>query len=214
MKKRVLILILLVLIFTPYDVLAHPGRTDANGCHTCRTNCAKWGLATGQYHCHNGGSKSSSSNSNNKNNSSASSNTKKVVKSSNNKLDSITINGKDFTSSLEAIEYKTFDDKVILEAKANDSKAEIKIDNPNLEIGENEIVIKVTAENGDIKNYKVKVIREEKSNNTNLKVFYEGKELTFKDDFCETEVDYTIEKLDYRYELEDKNATLEIKDKN
>ena len=32
---------------------AHPGRTDASGCHTCRTNCANWGLSTGEYHCHN-----------------------------------------------------------------------------------------------------------------------------------------------------------------
>ncbi|GGH17474.1 MBL fold metallo-hydrolase [Paenibacillus segetis] len=32
---------------------AHPGRTDANGGHTCRTNCAKWGLKTGEYHYHN-----------------------------------------------------------------------------------------------------------------------------------------------------------------
>lgn len=34
---------------------AHPGRTDANGGHTCWTNCAKWGLKNGQYHYHNGG---------------------------------------------------------------------------------------------------------------------------------------------------------------
>lgn len=33
-------------------VQAHPGGTDANGCHTCRTNCAQYGLRTGQYHCH------------------------------------------------------------------------------------------------------------------------------------------------------------------
>ncbi len=31
---------------------AHSGRTDASGCHTCRTNCAKHGLRNGQYHCH------------------------------------------------------------------------------------------------------------------------------------------------------------------
>lgn len=31
---------------------AHPGRTDKNGCHTCRTNCKAWGLKNGQYHCH------------------------------------------------------------------------------------------------------------------------------------------------------------------
>ena len=32
---------------------AHPGRTDKNGGHTCKTNCAKWGLKNGQYHYHN-----------------------------------------------------------------------------------------------------------------------------------------------------------------
>ena len=32
---------------------AHPGNTDASGCHTCRTNCPNWGLSYGQYHCHN-----------------------------------------------------------------------------------------------------------------------------------------------------------------
>ncbi len=37
---------------------AHSGRTDASGCHTCRTNCAKYGLRTGQYHCHGGGGSS------------------------------------------------------------------------------------------------------------------------------------------------------------
>ncbi len=31
---------------------AHPGRTNSSGCHTCRTNCSKWGLRYGQYHCH------------------------------------------------------------------------------------------------------------------------------------------------------------------
>ena len=40
---------------------AHPGRTDSRGCHTCRTNCAKYGLRTGEYHCH-GGSSSGGSN--------------------------------------------------------------------------------------------------------------------------------------------------------
>lgn len=34
-------------------VSAHPGGTDSSGCHTCRTNCASWGLSTGEYHCHN-----------------------------------------------------------------------------------------------------------------------------------------------------------------
>lgn len=51
MKKINLFLIALVLII-PNISLAHPGRTDASGCHTCRTNCASWGLSTGEYHCH------------------------------------------------------------------------------------------------------------------------------------------------------------------
>ncbi|WP_326847622.1 YHYH domain-containing protein [Paenibacillus alvei] len=38
----------------------HPGRTDAKGGHTCKTNCAKWGLKNGEYHYHHGSSSSSS----------------------------------------------------------------------------------------------------------------------------------------------------------
>ena len=41
-------------------VSAHPGRTDKNGGHTCKTNCSKWGYEQGEYHYHNGGSNSSS----------------------------------------------------------------------------------------------------------------------------------------------------------
>ncbi len=32
---------------------AHPGRTDSSRCHSCQTNCSRWELRTGQYHCHN-----------------------------------------------------------------------------------------------------------------------------------------------------------------
>jgi hypothetical protein len=33
---------------------AHPGRTDSNGCHVCRTNCTEvWGIPYGFYHRHN-----------------------------------------------------------------------------------------------------------------------------------------------------------------
>lgn len=49
--KKYLIFILIILI-TPSLTFAHPGRTDSSGCHTCRTNCASWGLSTGEYHCH------------------------------------------------------------------------------------------------------------------------------------------------------------------
>ncbi|RNB78117.1 YHYH domain-containing protein [Brevibacillus nitrificans] len=53
-------IVLLTLLLVPFNMVdAHPGRTDANGGHTCRTNCEKWGLQYGQYHYHNGGSTSS-----------------------------------------------------------------------------------------------------------------------------------------------------------
>lgn len=45
--------VLTVLLVAPIFAFAHPGRTDAYGCHTCRTNCPSWGLSYGEYHCHN-----------------------------------------------------------------------------------------------------------------------------------------------------------------
>jgi hypothetical protein len=54
-KKSILTIGFSILIFTSLFsiVFAHPGRTDAYGCHTCRTNCSNWGLSYGEYHCHN-----------------------------------------------------------------------------------------------------------------------------------------------------------------
>jgi len=53
-------LLLFVFLFTfAIHASAHPGRTDAKGGHTCRTNCEKWGLKYGEYHYHTGGSNSS-----------------------------------------------------------------------------------------------------------------------------------------------------------
>ena len=64
MKKKVFyLLIIAIFCSTTTTVYAHPGRTDSNGCHTCRTNCERWGLSYGQYHCHNGGSSSRSNSS-------------------------------------------------------------------------------------------------------------------------------------------------------
>lgn len=40
-------------IVPPSSAEAHPGGTDSRGCHTCRTNCARWGIPTGFYHTHN-----------------------------------------------------------------------------------------------------------------------------------------------------------------
>ena len=59
-KYGILILVVFISLLSIKDVYAHPGRTDSRGCHYCRTNCAKWGLSNGEYHCHNNGSSSNS----------------------------------------------------------------------------------------------------------------------------------------------------------
>jgi len=54
MKKLLLpLLVFLVLLFPPV-VFAHPGRTAADGCHYCRTNCDYWGVPWNVRHCHGG----------------------------------------------------------------------------------------------------------------------------------------------------------------
>lgn len=68
MKKSVYVLVSLsccFMLFLPSVSDAHPGRTDSNGGHTCRTNCEKWGLEYGEYHYHNDGDTSNSGSSNN-----------------------------------------------------------------------------------------------------------------------------------------------------
>lgn len=56
MRKLIISALLISVSFMCSNVsMAHPGKTDANGGHTCRTNCEKWGLKQGEYHTHNGG---------------------------------------------------------------------------------------------------------------------------------------------------------------
>jgi hypothetical protein len=51
--KTALMVIAIFMVLILYNItLAHPGRTDKYGCHTCRTNCPRWGLSYGEYHCH------------------------------------------------------------------------------------------------------------------------------------------------------------------
>ena len=57
MKKVIAALLIgLSLWLFAKPVLAHPGRTAADGCHYCRTNCDSWGVPWNERHCHGGGS--------------------------------------------------------------------------------------------------------------------------------------------------------------
>lgn len=46
------LLVMILLLNIPSPVLAHPGRLDSMGGHTCQTNCLNWGLTPGEYHYH------------------------------------------------------------------------------------------------------------------------------------------------------------------
>jgi beta-lactamase superfamily II metal-dependent hydrolase len=57
LKKSLFSTLLLgsALLLTPSLASASPGGTDSNGGHTCRTNCAQYGLNDGEYHYHRNG---------------------------------------------------------------------------------------------------------------------------------------------------------------
>ena len=58
MKKIIILSLLpfsvvfLVILLFSSNAFAHPGGLAADGCHYCRTNCAKWGEVQGARHCH------------------------------------------------------------------------------------------------------------------------------------------------------------------
>lgn len=52
MRLKIIAFIVLFFVLSTTQVSAHPGRTDASGGHTCRTNCEKWGYGYGEYHTH------------------------------------------------------------------------------------------------------------------------------------------------------------------
>ena len=102
------------------------------------------------------------------------------------------------------INYKLLDDK---------SKAEI-IGNKNLSYGENHFIIKVTAENGDVKEYKLIVVREQKIEITNSNkisnIIIKEHEILFDKNKYEYRVKTSETKLDISVILEDNNSTYEI----
>lgn len=236
MKKRFSIIIFLIAMM-PTLVLAHPGRTDANGCHYCRTNCAKYGLGDGEYHCHDGSSSSNNSSSGNSNSNTnsnsttndsesnslnnSSSNTtnnsetiilkQEEIKSNDNSLKEINIDGKLF-DKLDDIEYSTTKEKVIITAITNDEKATYEVKNNSiLSVGENIITIEVKAEDGTIKTYNINIIRERiLSSDIGLKVIINDEEVKFDNYKATVYVSSSVSNIDLDYTLDDEKAKIEM----
>lgn len=160
MRKVVIFIIITIFTLTLNNVYAHPGRTDSNGCHTCRTNCESWGLSPGEYHCHNSKTTNSTSKATNKT-------ITAQKKSSDTKLRSITINGKKQILT-KNMKYETTKENFEIKATPNSKYATIDIDSPYiLEHGTNQITITVTAQDNTTKDYNLTVIY--KSEDTDIK---------------------------------------------
>lgn len=95
----------------------------------------------------------------------------------------------------------------------NKSQAEI-IGNKTLSYGENKFVIKVTAENGTVKEYTITVIRDKKVEITNSNkasnIIIKGYEISFEQNKYEYRIKTSEKKLDIKVTLEDLDSTYEI----
>lgn len=47
-----LFIVMTTILLAAMLVSGHPGRTNEEGCHYCRTNCEQYGLQQDEYHCH------------------------------------------------------------------------------------------------------------------------------------------------------------------
>lgn len=163
MKKKIKRLItIMIVVLLPLYVEAHPGRTDSNGCHTCRTNCAKWGLRYGQYHCHG------------KTNSSTSSNTNKTtttkVLDTNKNIKSISIDNTNIEVK-DNMEYITYNKINNIDIKLESTKSKYEISNySNLSIGDNNIKITVTSEDNTSKEYNLDIKYLEEPNISSISI--------------------------------------------
>ena len=109
------------------------------------------------------------------------------VKSSDATLKSIKLNNKDINFSSQITDYNVevsnFEEKITITAEATDSKSQVILPKDlNLKIGKNVFEIKVIAEDGTEKIYKLNITRLEKtlSNNSNLKKLeIEGYKISF-----------------------------------
>ncbi len=232
MKRIGYLMVGILVIVSPVVVFAHRGGTDANGCHTCKTNCSKYGLYNGQYHCHNnkqGTSNKTTSNKkvNNKtasnrkvnnrtvsntlssSNKTASSNVKtvtQVAKSQNVNIKGIYINGDTIKMGNE-LYYETGATSIKMAVTLEDSQAKAEYKSEvQLADGDNELVIKVTAQ--DISVTKTYILHVKKlSNDTRISVKVDGQEINLDD-----EMEYVTDKenIDLKYEPLDKRTTINV----
>lgn len=147
--------------------------------------------------------------------------TRKDNRSSNSDLSDITISSGNITFDKNQTEYKVVVDNDVedftISAKQADSKAKIEYVKSNkLSVGENAITIKVTAENGTVKTYKLIVTRKEKgqeldTNNYLSEIVIDGYEIDFNKDVLSYSLKIKDEdKLNITTKTENEKATVTV----
>ena len=144
---------------------------------------------------------------------------RKDNRSNNNDLSSLSLSkgqlefDKNITNYTINLPYETEQIEVSYELSDKKGKAEI-IGNETLSVGENNLTIKVTAENGDVKEYKITIIRDKKIEVTNSNkisnIQIKGYDISFNKNKFEYTINTSDKQLEIEVTLEDNNSTYEI----
>ena len=110
------------------------------------------------------------------------------------------------------MEYLTNNENIKIEVIPSDEKATYEIkNNKKLEIGSNEIIIEITAEDGTKKSYVINVTREIKlSSDTNIKVIIDGEKVSFDDNKAKVYVSSSAQNISLEYTLSDERSKVDI----
>ena len=139
--------------------------------------------------------------------------------STNNSLKSLKIDGKkiDLVDNEYTYNYEVENevDSIVITAVANDDKATVELkDKYELEVGENEINILVTAASGDKASYIINVNRKKILSKDSLlkSLTIKDYDINFKQNVTsyDLQINKDVETLDITYEVEDANAKVEI----
>ena len=160
-----IVVIGLFIMFIPIVVKANIVCNDgtiSDSCQDCHRGCCS----------HHGGCSNSSSSSNSSGNISNNSTVKPVSKSSDNSLKEVSVDYENV--DISNLTYSTKKQSVRVNVVANDDKATIEYDEyPELTVGDNTIIIKVIAENGEKQNYTLIIEKYSKTEESSISIIVE-----------------------------------------
>ena len=138
-------------------------------------------------------------------------NDNQIIKSNDATVKNIIIDDKKIDIK-DKMEYLTNNENIKIEVIPSDEKATYEIkNNKKLEIGSNEIIIEITAEDGTKKSYVINVTREIKlSSDTNIKVIIDGEKVSFDDNKAKVYVSSSAQNISLEYTLSDERSKVDI----